>query len=57
MDKPGLISVSDIRFEADETTAMNLRKDQAIIFTGRIDTVLKVLGTTQINLVDVRIDP
>lgn len=56
MDNPSVIaSVQEISFDVDEDTALTLRKDQAVKFSGRVKSIMKVLGTKQITLEDVKI--
>lgn len=57
MDAPDVsMSVQDISFDVDEATAMNLRKDQAITFTGTIKSLMRIMGAASISLMDVQIN-
>lgn len=56
MDAPSeIVSVQEISFGVDEAAALALRKDQVVGFSGRIKSIMKVLGKEQITLEDVQL--
>jgi len=58
MDSPDeFLSVQDIYFDLPASQAGILRKDQKITFSGRISSVINILGSCQINLEDVEMTP
>ena len=58
MDAPDeMFSVQDVTFDVPADTALQLRRDQKIRFTGIIDSAHNVLESTQITLSDVTIQP
>ena len=57
MDAPGVAtSVYDVAFQIPERAALTLEKDQPVTFSGEIRSILDVLGSLRIRLVDARIE-
>jgi len=51
MDPPNVaMSVQDVTFEIPDELALKLRKDQRVVFTGTIKSVMNVLGSCSVTL-------
>ena len=51
MDSPAVsMSVQDVTFDVPESVALKLKKDQQLRFTGKIEDVMSLLGSCQVNL-------
>lgn len=58
MDSPDeLLSVQDVQFDIPEDLALQLQKDQKVTFSGRIDSVMNILGSCSVTLEDVTVTP
>lgn len=56
MDSPDeLFSIQDVTFIIPEDVALELQKDQKVTFSGVIDRASNVLGSVQIDLLDVEL--
>jgi hypothetical protein len=57
MDAPDVAtSVYDVAFQIPERVALTLEKDQPVTFSGEIRSIVDVLGSLRIRLVDARIE-
>ena len=57
MDPPGSFSVSDVYIEVSKNVAAQFRKNQKVRFSGKIKSVVNVLGSLAVTLEDTNISP